>query len=348
MQIVKNNNENSGFLNSIFAQINENYADILKTFTPPNIDSIKKGTKPGTVSSSDLSNILSAFLIPAAQLSKKNGIPFQKLSGVVDQDGDVSIKNAEKIIKQINELKGIDKSEKSKFAPIHDISHELDNQRFVIIGDIHGCIDELKQLLSEMHFNPSEDHLISVGDLMDRGPDSKAVLEFCMNLPHFHSTLGNHEEKLLRHLAGSPVKIEHGLQKTLDQFKDESGHGFSPKHIDFLKSFKSILKTPAGYVTHAGFNPKYPVDRQEKRDTLYMRYHGGKDYFDDQNGKYWTESWPSDAPTVFFGHEANPKGILKPNTISLDGGCYGGGHLKAWDSNDGQVHSVKAKQKYSD
>lgn len=229
-----------------------------------------------------------------------------------------------------------------EFAKIKDLTAELESRRFLVVGDVHGCIQELKQMLDEREFDRDEDVLISVGDLIDRGESSKGVLDFCLGLPRFHAVEGNHEKKFKRHILGENVKIGHGLKGTIEEFNGN----IDPKYIDFLNNLPLIIKTPAGYAVHAGFDPMMPVDKQNERDCVFMRYYGGKDYFDDEYGQYWFKTWPSDAPTVMFGHQPNPDGFIPKNTISLDGGCCFGGYLKAYDSRDGIVHYVSAKKEY--
>jgi RNA ligase len=89
-------------------------------------------------------------------------------------------------------------------------------------------------------------------------------------------------------------------------------------------------------------------DEQTKADCLYMRYFGGKSYFDSQKGILWHQLWPSDNPTVFFGHDPSEGGSGRGNAIHLDGGCVFGGELRAWDSRTGKIHAVKAARAYAE
>jgi Calcineurin-like phosphoesterase/AAA domain len=229
-----------------------------------------------------------------------------------------------------------------KFVEIKDICDELSGKRYLIVGDIHGCYDELLGILDEREFDLQDDVLITVGDLVDRGPDSKAVIEFCTSLPHFYSTCGNHDERLVKYLFGDKVKMDYGIDETIASYG-----GTVPKDlIPFIKGMPFILKIPAGYIVHAGFDPLLPIERQSKRDCLYMRYYGGEGYFDKDGGEYWFKSWPKDSPKIFFGHEPNPKGYIPDNIVPLDGGCCFGEYLKAYDSRDGMVHYFNAAKRY--
>lgn len=74
--------------------------------------------------------------------------------------------------------------------------------RNIIIGDVHGCLDELKELINKLELS-SADHLFFIGDLIDKGPDSVGVVKYVYELSKLYSTvliLGNHEEKFLRFL----------------------------------------------------------------------------------------------------------------------------------------------------
>lgn len=229
------------------------------------------------------------------------------------------------------------------FASVKDICAEVGSRRHIIVGDIHGCFDELQTMLTDLAFNKDEDVLIAAGDLVDRGPKVKEVLEFCHSLPRFYSVMGNHDEKCVRYFEGRPCKVAHGLQDTIDQF----GGKMPPDILDWMRNFPLILKTPAGYVVHAGFDPLMTPEEQQKSDCLYMRYYGGKSYFDKQDGIIWYRLWPKEYPKVFYGHIPEVSGPALPNIVSLDGGCVFGDYLKAYDSRDGIVHYVNAAKKYS-
>jgi shikimate kinase len=233
--------------------------------------------------------------------------------------------------------------DKPPYAPVKDICSEIGDRRFLIVGDLHGVLEELKLLLEERQFNAQEDVLISCGDIVDRGPLIKETIDFLMGLPRFYSVMGNHDEKCLRYFNGAKVQVAHGLDLTIQAFNNSM-----PKVVlDFLENFPYILKTPAGYVVHAGFDPLMLPEEQHKRDCIYMRYYGGKNYFDNIGGILWYKLWPKEYPKVFFGHIPDPSGPNLPNVVSLDGGCVFGDYLKAYDSADGIVYYLNALKTYS-
>ena len=229
------------------------------------------------------------------------------------------------------------------YVRIKDIREEIGDRHYVVVGDIHGCLDELKELLDLVKFDPVNDVLVSVGDIIDRGPKIKETVEFLQALPRFYSVMGNHEEKMLRLFRGTPVKVANGLQMTIDSF----GGKVPDSVADWVRSWPLILQVPDGYVVHGGFDPLMSPTEQNKADCIYMRYFGGENYFDSLGGTMWYKLWPSDAPRVFFGHDPHPAGPNYNNICHLDGGCVFGDYLKAWSSRDKIVYYVNAKQKYS-
>src|ERR1044072_7251965 len=119
-------------------------------------------------------------------------------------------------------------------APIFDIREQCKGKTVVIIGDIHGCFDEL---LDNIKWNPKTHVLIFTGDLNDRGPRIKDTLLFAMNTPFVYTLMSNHEFKLLRYLKGNPVKL-HSLSKTIQQCNDLLMH---PSFINWLECLPFIV-----------------------------------------------------------------------------------------------------------
>jgi RNA ligase len=229
------------------------------------------------------------------------------------------------------------------YVPVRDVTAEIGGRRHVIVGDVHGCLDELQELLAQLQFDREEDVLVSVGDLVDRGTKIRETVEFLFGLPRFYTVLGNHDDKFRRYLEGRNVKVAGGLDTTIAAYGDR----FPPELKERLAALPLILKTPSGYVVHAGFDPEMPPEEQGQADCLYMRYYGGKTYFDEINGRVWYSLWPPDGPRVFFGHIPDPNGPTEGNVVALDAGCVFGGELRAFDSRDGKVHAVKAQRAYA-
>lgn len=228
------------------------------------------------------------------------------------------------------------------YISVTDLTERIGSRRHIILGDVHGCHDEMRELLDQLGYEPGRDVLVSVGDIIDRGPKIRETIEYLLGLPDFHMVLGNHEDKFLRYLQGNNVKVSGGMETTINAY----GNTFPPELAPRLAALPLILKTPSGYVVHAGFDPEMSPEEQTRSDCLYMRFYGGKTYFDEVNGRLWHSLWSVDAPRVFFGHIPEENGPELPHAVSLDAGCVFGGELRAFDSRDGRVHTVKARHTY--
>lgn len=188
-----------------------------------------------------------------------------------------------------------------------DLTDKLSDKHYMIIGDLHGCYKELSHLLT----GKLPDVLIACGDLIDRGPNISAVLKTFMYTPNMYSVLGNHEYKFLRYLIGNKVTVSHGLEKTIEQTKDMDKYGLAL----YLMSLPKIIKVNDNYIVHAGINPNYSMDRQQKHSLLYARD--------------WAKSSNLKDMNVFYGHHYSEKTDIAPNVYALDGHCVYGGELRA-------------------
>jgi serine/threonine protein phosphatase 1 len=224
----------------------------------------------------------------------------------------------------------------------------------IIIGDVHGCLLELNQLLLELA--PAEyDHLIFIGDLIDRGPDSAGVVERVVELSarhHVSLILGNHEEKFLRyrrHLEeGKGVELQMSGSEEFPMLMER----LQPIHFEFLEGAYYALHLPEYHtlLVHGGIPGKvkfpFPV-------TYRYGEHAPRDYpgldlltktrFLDDNGsfvalneqkpqdQFWAETYDGRYGHVVFGHqpfmEAAPKEF--PFATGVDTGCVYGGKLSA-------------------
>lgn len=215
--------------------------------------------------------------------------------------------------------------------------------RFIVIGDVHGCYDELMELLEKMNYKKGEDVIVFCGDLIDRGPKIDQVLQFAMTTPRVHSVKGNHEDKLARHMANmgaglvSKIKIGHGLQNTIDQCV--ASNMLDDNLMAWLWSMPLVIKFGKNYVFHAGVNPRYPMLRQNREFLLYARkFNPELNTFDDDNSPAWYQHDLHESlrgSNLFFGHDVHE--ITDPlhfatfqknkSVFPMDGGCYFGGNL---------------------
>ena len=141
------------------------------------------------------------------------------------------------------------------------------------IGDIHGCLEPLDQLLEKIAPRP-EDELVFVGDYIDRGPQSREVVDRLLALPHRCVFLmGNHERMLLDFLAGEEedIYLENGGRATLASYGGDPDH-IPAAHLAFFHSLRPMYETPDYLFVHAGIRPMVPVAEQGAHDLIWIRH----------------------------------------------------------------------------
>lgn len=231
---------------------------------------------------------------------------------------------------------------------------------FDFIGDIHGCLPELKKLLSELGYMLDGDQVtppagrtaVFVGDLIDRGPDSAGVLRLVMNMVKSGAALcvpGNHDEKLKLALSGKKVKALHGLDVTLQQL-DAAGEEFKAEVKQFIESLISHLVLDDGkvVVAHAGLPKKYH-GRSSGRVRSFALY-GDVDGSTDELGLPIRRDWAAEyrgKANVVYGHTPVAEARWVNNTIDLDTGCAFGGKLTALRYPEMELVSVPAEAEYA-
>ena len=219
-----------------------------------------------------------------------------------------------------------------KYAKLLDLRQIIGNSRYIVIGDIHGCYDELVALLEKCNYKPN-DFVISVGDLTDRGPKSKEVIQWFMNTPNTFVAEGNHDYKARRYWSGRKVKINNGLEKTIEQCK-----GLDTTSIaKWIESWPQIIQVPDinkknTYIVHAGVHGHYPIDKQHLETCYYARYFGGNGFLD-ESGDIWFTTLDG-SYNVISGHMVHKNPIPQnygpiDYVFLLDGGAFQGGKLRA-------------------
>ena len=205
--------------------------------------------------------------------------------------------------------------------------------RCIAIGDIHGCSSALRVLVEAIELRP-QDQLIILGDVIDRGPDSRGVIEQLLALQNrceLIPILGNHEEMLLNllHDKTSPdVWLRTGGVQTLDSYQFQGDLDVIPaEHIAFLSSFFAYYETDTHFFVHANYHPHLPLDRQPAQFLRWLSL--------DQRLPPPHES----GKIAIVGHTAERSGEIFSirHLKCLDTYCYGGGWLTALDIASGQV-----------
>ena len=232
---------------------------------------------------------------------------------------------------------------------------------FDLIGDIHGCFDETVALLEALGWTLSDDHTnanhpdgrtaVFLGDLVDRGPATPAVLRLAMNMSRSGTAIcipGNHENKLLRALRGNEVKRSHGLAESLDQLSRET-ESFRHEVASFIDSMVShyVLDDGKLVVAHAGIREEMQGRSSGvvRSFCLYGDTTGETDDYGLPVRYPWADEYRGKAAVV-YGHTPVPEAEWNNNTICVDTGCVFGGSLTAlrWPERD--LVSVPAARTY--
>jgi protein phosphatase len=246
-----------------------------------------------------------------------------------------------------------------------DVRHEAGP--FDIIGDVHGCADELEELLAKLGYSigafqdggergyrvfaKSGRRAIFVGDLVDRGPATPDVLRLVMAMVKAGEAVclpGNHDMKFLRWLNGRNVKMTHGLERSAEQMAETSDR-FRDRTIGFLDKLVSHLWLDGGklVVAHAGIKEDM-IGRSSGAVREFCLF-GESTGENDEYGLPVRLNWAADyqgSTTVVYGHTPVMQAEWLNNTICIDTGCVFGGVLTALRWPERELVSVSAKRVY--
>lgn len=234
---------------------------------------------------------------------------------------------------------------------------------FDLIGDVHGCRDELVTLLEHLGYvvggtretpdvrAPDGRKAIFVGDLVDRGPDSPGVLRLVMHMVGNGTAMcvpGNHDVKLQRKLAGRDVRVTHGLAETLEQLQDEPDE-FKREVASFIDALVShyVLDDGKLVVAHAGLKQELQgrTSGRVREFALYGETTGETDDFGLPIRHDWARDYRGPAMVV-YGHTPVPEPEWVNRTICIDTGCVFGGKLTALRYPEKELVSVPAAREY--
>ena len=235
---------------------------------------------------------------------------------------------------------------------------------FDIIGDIHGCYDELVELLAKLGYeistnedgspvinSPHGRKVIFVGDYVDRGPKVVEVLRLVMEMHKTGAAIcvpGNHDVKLARALRGKNVTKTHGLAESLAQLENESEE-FKTHVVEFIEGLIShyVFDNEKLVVAHAGIKKEFQgrASGRVREFALYGETTGETDEFGLPIRLNWAEEYRG-AAAVVYGHTpvAEPQWINR--TINIDTGCVFGGNLTALRYPEKVLVSVPARDTY--
>ena len=228
-----------------------------------------------------------------------------------------------------------------------------------IIGDVHGCYDELIKLLADLGYinngetwvHPEGRKAVFAGDLVDRGPKTPEVLKLVMSMTgtgNAYCVPGNHDIKLMRWLSGRNVQAKHGLQESIDQlnFETQEFRNQVKKFLDGLISHY-VFDDGKLVVAHAGLKESMQGrgSGAVREFCLYGDTTGEIDEFGLPVRLNWAAEYKGRAMVV-YGHTPVPEAQWLNNTIDIDTGCVFGGSLTALRYPERELVAVKAAQVY--
>lgn len=219
----------------------------------------------------------------------------------------------------------------------------INNNRDIVIGDVHGCLNELKILINKLDLT-SNDNLYFIGDIIDRGQDTIGTIKYIFELSkniNVQLILGNHEEKFHRYLDKNK-ELNNDLFNSYKRL-------LTNDEIEFLKKsyYNYYIKKHDVMLIHGGFLKKIKlskevnnlyIDRKHQHFSLLtmVRYIDTKGGFielfnNDENSSFWAEKYNGEIGTIIFGHnyflQDSPQ--FFKHAIGIDTGCVYGGWLTA-------------------
>ncbi|HVT29483.1 MAG TPA: metallophosphoesterase family protein [Lacipirellulaceae bacterium] len=209
-------------------------------------------------------------------------------------------------------------------------------RRVIAIGDIHGCAIALRKLVELINPQP-DDTLIQLGDCIDRGPDSRQVIEEMLALRkrcRLVSLLGNHEEMMLNYLDGKPQPdnwLLCGGNATLRSYgQNPRSERVPAEHLEYIRTWADFYETGRHFFVHGAYHPEQPFDSQRWQ---MWRWHSLREMVPAPHvsGK-----------VAVVGHTSLKDGEILDlgHLICIDTYCWGGGWLTALDTTSGQVWQV--------
>lgn len=239
----------------------------------------------------------------------------------------------------------------------------------VVIGDVHGCLEELNELLNTIQYNENQMRLVFLGDLVHRGPDTLGVVRRVRELGA-ECIQGNHKDKLLRwrkHEAANKLSGKKNPMKEISEAERIANESLSEDDLNWLKNLP--LKLDIGnnwWCVHAGCEPRFSLDKQFPSQIMRVRYvnRGGiaqplnPDKSQPEGTVYWAEQWKG-PENIVYGHCVHDLKEVRHDKnffyvppggdcLGIDTGCCFGGHLTcAMFLDTGiEIVQVKAKQVY--
>jgi serine/threonine protein phosphatase 1 len=214
--------------------------------------------------------------------------------------------------------------------------------RLIAVGDIHGCHNEFSDLLEQLDLKGG-DRLVLLGDLVNRGPDSRKVIELARSVGAI-SLLGNHELRLLKFRRSADRKV-------LKERDIETFDALTPDDWSYLESMLLTYEEPElnMVLVHGGFLPNIPWNKQPAevitRIQVVDKDGNARKRADSPESPWWADLWGG-PPFVVYGHTPRPEVYKLKWSIGIDTGCVLGGSLTAYILPERRLVQVKARQRY--
>ncbi len=205
--------------------------------------------------------------------------------------------------------------------------------RNIAIGDIHGCATALRTLLATLNLTAT-DTLVMLGDAVDRGSDSRDVLEQLLAVREHCNLvpiLGNHEQMLLDVINGlMPLQdwLIHGGSETLDSYGTNAALTAIPiKHYDFIRSWINYHETGGHFFAHGNYLPEINLSQQPWQQTRW------------QSLREFLPGPHVSGKIAVLGHTSNKRGqiVNHGHLICIDTYCHGGAWLTALEPETGKI-----------
>jgi len=195
--------------------------------------------------------------------------------------------------------------------------------RYFIIGDIHGCYAELQDLLDKAALN-SDDQIISIGDLVDRGDDSASVIEFFRDTVNASAIMGNHERK---HVRWFDDQVEPAASQIIT--RKQITEDIYPEVIGYMSDLPHYMDLPDALLVHGFYEPG--VALEDQRETILVGTMSGEEYLRKRYSWPWYERYDGDKPLI-MGHRDYSDGKMqvlnyKDRVWGIDTRCVYGGSL---------------------
>jgi serine/threonine protein phosphatase 1 len=208
--------------------------------------------------------------------------------------------------------------------------------RVIAIGDIHGCAKALRAIIDAI-CPQRDDTLITLGDCVDRGPESRQVIDELLALRDrciLIALLGNHEEMMLNFLDGIPQPdnwLDVGGMATCKSYSPRLNcREIDPVHVEYIRSWGDCYETKSHFFVHASYEPERPLANQHWQT---MRW---------QSLKFGVPAAHVSGKTAVVGHTSLKDGdvLNLGHLVCIDTYCWGGGWLTALDADAGQIWQV--------